>query len=186
MPQFWEPGHPLGSEQGAQVSSSPPRPQGSCESPAQRLSEARPCRGPPPRRARAQVQAVSRGHLAKLQAWGGATPCLSCLLIPTPQAFELGRVCMSRKRARWRRHTLINLSILPSARKQGFLPVGLSPLSHFSASWFTVLQVLQVPAGHQSARLRSILQPEGHLSVSLFVRLGGTSHIMSLAHHTGN
>ena len=47
MPQFWEPGHPLGSEQGAQVSSSPPRPQGSCESPARRRAEARPCRGPP-------------------------------------------------------------------------------------------------------------------------------------------
>lgn len=94
MPQFWEPGLPLGSELGAQVSSSPPRPQGSCESPARGRTEAQPWEGPllclgpseaqagapaasPPADPRARVGApqgastgagISRGHLAKLQA----------------------------------------------------------------------------------------------------------------------
>lgn len=130
MPQFWEPGLPLGSEQGAQVSSSPPRPRGAASRLPEDARRPGPVRGVPPQ-GTSTGSAVSRGHLAKLQAWGGATPCLSGLLIPTPQAFELGRVCMSRKRARWRRHTLINLSILPSARKQRLPACGAEPTLPF-------------------------------------------------------
>lgn len=109
MPQCWEPGLPLSSELGAQVSSSPPRPQGSCESPARGRAEAQPWEGPllrlGPSEAQTGAPAASppADPRARVGAPQGASTGAGHQQGPSGQAAGLGRG-----------HTLLVLSAHPN------------------------------------------------------------------------